>query len=185
MINKPSVPSPNDVILGDGIIYKDYGLATQRELGACSGDSKFTVGKKFNHVDYNGQYGDTKDLKYKTRVEPKLTINLLSISPQNLKDCFAGLQVSDQTNYYEITESVEVVSADYWTNLTFIGETKSGNDVVIIMDNVLGDMEKFEMVFKTDNHVITDVQFTGHYGTATPTTPPYKIRIGKSNYLSL
>jgi hypothetical protein len=179
MIN-PSVPSETDVVLGDGVLYKDYGLATQREIGACSGDSKFSIAKKFNHVDYNGQYGDTKGLKYVTKSQPQLTINLLSISPQNLSDCFAGLTLTDQATYVEVSESLTITSSMYWTNLTFIGERKDGKDVFIQLDNVLGDQEKIDMALKTDNHLIVDCLFTAHYADNTPTTPPWRMRYFKT-----
>lgn len=176
----PTVPNNDDVILGDGVLYKNYGLGSQREVGACSGDSKFTVTRKFAHIDYNGMYGDTLDKKRIIQVMPILTVNMLSLSPTNLADCFAGLAVADNTTYYEVTDTLTIGSSNYWTNLTFIGESKSGKDIWVQMDNVLGDSEKIEMVFKTDSHVITDIQFTAHYGTTTPTTAPYRYRYYKS-----
>lgn len=176
----PSVPNNDDIILGDGIIYKNYGLGSQRELGACSGDSKFVVTKKIVHIDYNGMYGDTLDKKRVTSCVPSLNINLLSVSPTNLADCYAGLAVTDAGTYYEVTDTLTIGASNYWTNLTFIGESKSGKDIWIQMDNVLGDSEKIEWALKTDSHVISDVQFTGHYGTTTPTTAPYRIRYYKA-----
>jgi hypothetical protein len=176
----PSAPSQGNTLLGDGIIYKNYALATQREIGACSGDSKFIRNGNFNHVDYNGMYGPTKGQKYKTKSEPSLSIALLELSPTNLADCFAGLTVTDNTTYYEVTESLTVSDSQYWTNLTFIGETKSGLPVWIQMDNVLGDTEKIELAIKTDNPIIVDCLLTGHYGTAALTTPPWRMRYYKA-----
>jgi len=176
MAIRPSVANPENVILGDGIIYKNYGLATEREIGACRGDSKFTVTRKFKHIDYNGQYGQTKGNLRKVNVEPVLMLNLVELSEQNMIDCFAGLRQSDEGDYKEITEDLDIVTTDYWTNVAFVGATASGRSVIIIVDNPLGDIDKLEFVYKTDDEVISDVQLTGTYDRNNPTVVPYKIR---------
>lgn len=176
MAIRPSVANPENVILGDGMVFKNWGLATEREIGACRGDSKFTVTRKWKHIDYNGQYGQTKGNNRKVNVEPVLMLNLVEMSPQNIEDCFGGLRSSDAGDYVEITEDLDVAVTDYWTNVAYVGETASGRKVVIIIDNPLGDIDKLEMVYKTDDEVITDVQLTGNYDRDYPTTVPYKIR---------
>jgi hypothetical protein len=91
-------------------------------------------------------------------------------------DCFAGLRQSDEGDYKEITEDLDIVTTDYWTNVAFVGETASGRSVIIIVYNPLGDIDKLEFVYKTDDEVISDVQLTGTYDRDNPTVVPYKIR---------
>jgi hypothetical protein len=172
----PAVPTATNLWRGTGICYKEYGEGTQREIGATRGDIKFSDDREFRHQDYNGMYGPTEGLKVITKAVQMLTFPLLDLSYQNFDDCFAGLAVSDEGAYHEITEDLAVAAADYHENITWAGERKDGKYALILIFNALGD-GKIEMNMKDKDDIVLDTQFTAHYGTATPTTPPWAIRM--------
>jgi hypothetical protein len=171
----PSVPNKTNIVLGDGVLYKDYAQGTQLTIGACRGDSVFNVDRQFREQEYNGSYGPTETLKVKTKVIVTMKIALLELSTTNFTHLFQGFAKTDQTTYYELKESVDIADGDYWTNMAFVGQRADGKNIIIIMENVLGD-GALNMAFKTKDDVVVDTMLTAHYGTATPTTPPYEIR---------
>lgn len=175
----PSVPAKTNLVLGDGILYKDYNEATEVVIGAVRGDSVFNVDRQFRNQGYNGSYGDTKGLKVKTRVQPTFNIALLELSTTNMVNCYQGIAMTDETNYYELEEGVDVNDSDYWTNMAFVGVRSDLKPIIIIMDNVLGD-GALNMAFKDKDDVVVNTLMTAHYGEATPITPPYRIRYNKA-----
>jgi len=175
----PSVPATTNIVLGDGILYKDYELGTQAEIGAVRGDSVFNVERQFREQDYNGSYGPTEGLKVKTKVIVTMKIALLELSTTNIVNCFAGMANTDQTTYYELKESLDIAAADYWDNMAFVGQRSDGKAVIILMENVLGD-GNFAMAMKNKDDVVVDTNFTAHYATTTPTVAPYELRYYKS-----
>jgi len=171
----PSVPTKTNIVLGDGVLYKDYLLATQLTIGAVRGDSVFAVARQFRVQEYNGSYGDTEGLKVKTKVQPTMNIALLELSPINFTHLYQGIRKTDKTTYYELKESVDIADDDYWTNMAFVGQRSDGKAIIIIMENVLGD-GAINMAFKTKNDVVVNTLLTAHYDRSTPTIPPYELR---------
>lgn len=172
----PSVPTTTGTIRGTGILYKEYGEGTEREIGAHRGDVKFTVDREFRHIDFNGQYGKIEGNNVITKSEPMVEFDLLELSYQNFEDCFAGLVVTDEGEYHKIAEDLAIAAGDYHENVAWVGETHAAKYAAIIVFNALGN-NKIEMAIKDKDDIIVGTKFEGHYGSATQTTPPWEIRI--------
>jgi hypothetical protein len=176
MAYSPQVPDSGNIILGEGKIYKNYGLGgTEAIIGATRGGASFSVARDIKEIDFDGSYGAVKTLRRKTKIQPSLKVSMLELNYDNLVDMFCGLSTTPVSTYTEVTESIDIAEAEYFTNIAFVGTTLDGVAVVIVIDNALAD-EKIEMAFKTKDEVVADTVFTGHYDTSTPTTPPYSIR---------
>lgn len=169
-------PNPTDVFRGEGVLYKNKGLGTETVVGALDGDTKFSVDRKFGEVKYNGAYGMTKDLVYKTSIQPTLDIKCITLNYTSMGQLFAGLTVTDEGLYHKVVESTDITASDYWTNCCYAGQRQDGKYFQIFMYNVLGT-DKIEMGFKSDDNVVTDVKLFGCYDRTTPTTVPYEIRL--------
>jgi len=172
----PSVPTATNVIRGVGILYKNYGLGTQREIGATKGDIKYVVDRKFMHTDYNGMYGPTEGMHDIVEEVASIEFETLDLSYQNFEDAYAGCVVSDQGAYHKITGDLAVAAGDYHDNIVWAGKRKDGKYVLLYISNALGD-GKIELAIKDKDDVVSNVHFTGCYGTSTPTTPPWEIRL--------
>lgn len=174
----PAVPDKTNILMANGLLYKDYGEATEAAIGASEGDIVFTVARKFYDHKYNGAYGPTKGLKTKIEAVPSLKIPLLDLSRVNLMNCFHGLESTDQSTYYELRENLSIADADYWTNVAFVGERRDNKACIIIIENPLGIGDIIHAL-KDKQHVITDIDLLGHYDPSTPTTVPYKYWVYK------
>ena len=172
----PSVPTATGTWRGTGIVYKEYGEGTEREIGATRGDIKFIDDREFRDVEYNGMYGPTKGLKVITKSVQQLVFGLLELTYQNFEDCFAGLAVTDEGAYHQVTGDLAIAAGDYHENVAWFGERHDAKYAGLLLNNALGD-GKIEMNIVDKDDIVLETQFTAHYGTATPTTPPWSIRL--------
>jgi hypothetical protein len=177
----PTVPdSANDLLLGEGAVYKNYGELGQAALGATSGGSKLEIDRKIKEVKYDGGYGKTKNMSRYDTFEPKLTVKFLKLTYTNM---VAGLPVtvSDGTDadgtYKEISFDMEIAAADVLTNVAFVGQKFDGTACSIILENAL-NLDKISIDFKEKDEVVSEMTYTGFYAYATPTTPPLLIKDG-------
>jgi hypothetical protein len=179
---KAQTPSANTnkLVLGAGAIFFDYGEVTETAIGATRGGSTFTVEREIAEIEQDGAYGAIKGLRKKTRVQPILTVNAMELDQDSFLKYFAGMtKTTSNVNYDVVTEDIAIELTDYLTNIAFVGETKNGDDVVIIVKNALGD-GNIELAIEDKNEIVPEVQFTGHYASDALTTVPYEIRFPKS-----
>jgi hypothetical protein len=169
-------PNPTDVLRGEGILYKNKGLAGEVLVGALDGETKFQVDRQVKDVPYNGSYGRTKDLVFKSKIQPKLTIKLITLNYTSMAQVYSGLTVTDEGGYHKIVESTDILPSDYWNNAVYAGQRMDGKYFQIWMYNVIG-VDKIEQGFKTDDTVVSDVDLYACFDRATPTTPPYEVRL--------
>lgn len=169
----PQVPDQNDLLLGEGLIYYNYGEGSQALIGATRGGSKLQIDRTIRDMPYDGAYGVTKGLRRYEKCIPRLIVSLLKLSYVSLA---YGLPctVTDKGDYHEIAFDLEIVDADYCTNIAFIGQKHDGKACKIFIYNALND-GNINFNFKEKDEVVGDLTYTGHYGTTTPTVPPVEI----------
>jgi len=169
----PQVPTDNDIMLGEGIFYKNYGTDDE-VIGATRGGSKLELEIKLRAMPYDGAYGDTKDLKRYERYVPRFMVNLLKMTYESLAYAMP-MTVTDRGDYHEMAFDLEIADADYLTNIAFVGQKHDGKPCIIIIENPLND-GNITLDFKEKDELVTELQYTGHYLAAAPTTVPLKIR---------
>lgn len=172
----PTVATPTKVIRGTGILYKNYGVTGQRVLGATKGDVKYVVDRKFMHTDYNGMYGPTEGMHEIIEEVASMEFELLDLGYQEFEDCYAGCVVTDEGTYHKITGDLAVAAGDYHDNVVWAGKRKDGKYCLLYLSNALGD-GKIDLALKDKDDLVSNVHFTACYGTATPTTPPWEVRL--------
>jgi hypothetical protein len=169
----PVVPLANDIKLGEGVVYINYGT-DNTILGATDGGSQFKIEKKIIDIKYDGKYGPTKGLKRVEIFIPRLIVNCLKLN-YNTLGYGIPITVTDMTTYQKITFDLNVEAEDVLTNVAFIGQAFDGKALKIIVKNALMDGD-IELDFKEKASVVGQLQYSGHYAYATPTTPPFEIR---------
>jgi hypothetical protein len=173
----PAIPTANDVFLGEGAVYRNYGEVTQALIGATSGGSKLTISKPLHSVAIDGTYGKVKNMERTDRFEVGLTVNLLKINYTNL--AYGNpITISDGADkdgtYKEITFDLDINASDVLTNVTFVGQKFDGDAVLIKVLNALCTNNlKFD--FKPKSEISLEMTYNGYYTSANPTTPPLEI----------
>lgn len=170
----PVVPNANDVLLGEGTTYINYGEAGEAIIGATQGGSKFEIEKKTINVKVDGAYGDIKGLKRIDVFIPKLIINFLKLNYTTLGYGVPST-VTTTSTYKEFAFRLNIEATDILKNVAFIGQKHDGKACKIIVENCLND-GNIALAFKEKVEVVSEMQFTGHYLYAYPVLPPFSVR---------
>lgn len=126
-----SSSTPENIFIDAGAVYFDYGLATERLLGATRGGNEFNTNRVLKNIEADGIKGAVKGMKRVTEVNPQITVNMLELSIDNLIKSIAGANQSDR-----ITIPAEHIAGDVVTEFDL-----DQNDIV----------ENSERVYVRDN----------------------------------
>jgi len=176
---EPAVPqSAKDIMLGEGVLYVDYGEIGEAVIGATRGGSKVEIERTIKTVDYDGAMGATKGMRRTERFVVTLVVNFLKLTYTNfvygLNATTADGTDGDGT-YKKITFDTTFASTDMLTNITFKGYKANGKYCIITITNAL-DIGNVGIEFKEKDEVVTERTYTGFYTYAAPTTPPLTIQ---------
>ena len=146
-------------------------------LGATSGGNEFVIQQELRQIEIDGIKGRTKGLQLITFQNPTLTVNLKEMSAKNLARAIAGGEIDESGTKYDIITSRGVIeNDDYLNNVTLVGRLTSGENVVIVVENVLS-IEGLEITTEDNNEVVIPVAFAGHYDESGKA--PFKIYFPK------
>jgi hypothetical protein len=174
-VTSPAVPTPAKIMLGEGIIVYNYGETDEAIIGATRGGGQFDRTVTFKDVTFDGAMGPVKGLRRKTQAVARLVGNMLELATGNLTKYYAGLKTTTGTTYDTVSANSDLADTDYYKNVAFVGQSKDGKEVVIILKNALGD-GNVNLAFKDGDEVVAKTQWTAHYDSTTPTTEPWEIR---------
>ena len=167
-------------VIGAGAVYVNYGETGERKLGATRGGNTFVVEQEVRDVEVDGAKGKVKGMRRIITVIPRLTVNLLEMSADNIVKALPGSEKTDDTDHDEITRDRNIELDDYIDNIAIVA-TVSGTDepIIVKIDNALAD-NNFEMSFNNNDEVVTEIQFTGHFDYDDLDTEPWEIRYPKN-----
>ena len=161
------------LVIDTGVVFLDYGEATQRKLAPCEGENSFVVTQEIRDIEYNGRRGKTKGLRRVTAEDATLTVNLLNLTQANLKLALPGATLDGGTN--AITNGTGTIAAtDYLTNVTLIGDTLDGEVKIITLYNAMAD-GGLNISAGKKGEAGLQLTFSAHYDPANLATPIYKI----------
>jgi len=86
----PTVPSANDIALGEFKVYGNYEKPSEIELGATRGGCKIDIERSIKEITFDGAYGAIKGLRRYEKFNVKLTLNSLCLKYFNraiISDC--------------------------------------------------------------------------------------------------
>lgn len=167
---------PSTIFLGAGAVYVDYGLVTERLLGATAGGSEFDFGRVIEPLEVDAGQGEVQGMHKKTEMIPMLTINLLELTNQSVQDIIPGAVSTDKTSYFEIIENLCMTDDDYETNIAFVGEDKECNlDIIIIVKNAYVSNSP-TLTWEKNTAVVPEVEYKGTFGRNALSVVPYEIR---------
>ncbi|GAH51123.1 unnamed protein product, partial [marine sediment metagenome] len=128
-----NVNTPDRIFVDAGAVYLNYGLSTQRLLGATRGGNEFNLNREIRDIEVDGVRGSVKGLRRRTVCRPQITCNLIELSLDNLIKAIAG---ADQAEFAEQIVVEEEYSAD-------------GNDTIVLFGLINTDLVKdTERVFE-------------------------------------
>lgn len=170
----PQVPVANDILLGEGTVYVNYGEVGEAVIGATQAGSKFSIDIKTIDPKVDGIYGPIRGLKRIDKMIPHLIINFLKLTYVSLA-YGVPCTVTDMGDYHQIDFRLNIEAADVLTNVAFIGSKHDGKACKIIVKNSL-NVGNIDLNYKEKGEVTSEMDYEGMYAYATPTVPPFEIR---------
>ena len=183
-----SANTRNRLLYDAGVVYADYGLGTERLLGATRGGNVATIEQEIRKMAVDGQPGDVKGDKRRTSVTAKLAVNLVEISTANIQLALPGSATeTDETND-TLTRTAQISDADYYTNVTLILQ-KAGTDsrFGFKLSNCLVT-SNLEIGANDNDEPVMALEFTAHFLPSDLVTEPWEIfnpLEGASGYYTL
>lgn len=184
-----SVSTANRLVLDAGALYYNYGLGTQRLIGATRGGSTFTLEQTNRHMAVDGAPGDVAGFDRIQYVIPKLSINLVEHSTANLLMCLAGA-VNNATGTHDVITRVgQLSTASYLTNLTLVANKAGTSELFAVQISNAMNKGNFAFAFQDNDESAPSIEFTGHYAAnALDGAEPWSISNpleGSSGYFTL
>lgn len=101
-----NVDTPDRIFVDAGAVYLNYGLPSERLLGATRGGNEFNLNREIRDIEVDGVRGSVKGLRRRTVCRPQVTCNLIELSLDNLLKAIAGANSEE-------TKATAVVDAEY------------------------------------------------------------------------
>ena len=101
-----NVDTPGRIFVDAGAVYLNYGLPSERLLGATRGGNEFNLNREIRDIEVDGVRGSVKGLRRRTVCRPQITCNLIELSLDNLLKAIAGANSAE-------TKATAVVDAEY------------------------------------------------------------------------
>jgi len=98
--------TPKRIFVDAGAVYLNYGLPSERLLGATRGGNEFNLNREIRDIEVDGVRGSVKGLRRRTVCRPQITCNLIELSLDNLLKAIAGANSAE-------TKATAVVDAEY------------------------------------------------------------------------
>lgn len=166
------------IILGEGKLFADYGETGEADLGYVRG-ATFNENLTVRHIQVDGKKGNVAGDAIVETVDPTLEVVMMEINSENMIKTFTGINSDTVTTVTTLTRSLTMESADYLTNISFVGQTKAGTDIVVKLLKASGE-GSVNMAFADKSEVEMPLVFHGNYTSTEDTTAPYEIIIDET-----
>lgn len=155
-----------DIILGDGVF-----AINGTTVGLTRGGGQFSVEREYREIEADGDYGPVKGRIRKIRSVAQLTLNALELSPSNLEKFFPATKVVGGA----FTSAEDIDDATDYVTVTWVGKTKSGQEVKITLNNAI-NMDNIELEMADKEELVASITYTATYNDgAARTVEPWEI----------
>ncbi len=162
------------IVLDAAILYADFGLATQREIGITKGGVEFNVTENVRQIEYDGRRGMTKGMEVVDEINAFLKVTTLECTNDNLYLALGGAS-KDANGKITNGQGGVIPAGRYLTNVTAFGiHNKTGAFKKITVFNALA---AGGLTFKTTDkgEAAIDLQLNAHWNPQSVSDPVYTI----------
>ncbi|WP_209121509.1 hypothetical protein [Alkalihalobacillus sp. BA299] len=172
-INRPAVPKPENVQLGEGVLIfnfnpDDWDDVNATAFGAVRGGGSYNIEPTNKPIRFAGDRGeDTKGLKRRTEFKITISASALELDHAKLQKFMPGTvtntaATTNVPSYNKFRPNTDFADTDYIGNLAYITSNKNGDIVAYVIENVLGD-GAFTAAMTDKDEIVSEVTFTAHF----------------------
>lgn len=135
--------TPKKIMFGAGTIHKDFDISTlnfdDTIIGSTNGGSTLAITPEFTKIEIDGALVNAKGLTVKTGEVATLEINFSELPEDILASASAGQEDTSSTitGYKKFVSKAAIETGDYFGNITFVGKTVEGKNIIAILPNAL------------------------------------------------
>lgn len=168
-----------NIVFDGGIVYKNYGVAGERLLGALKEGASVEIEQERYELERDGAISPEKGLVKIIGERAMATIPIMDMTLENLRMGLAATNVEvdgngDVTKIIGGARNGDISPDEYMTNITLIGETMSGDWKVVTIFNALGG-EGLSIETTTKEETVVELTVQGHKDPTDTSSPLYEI----------
>jgi len=110
-------------------------------VGATRGGGSFTVTRELRQPEVDGRRYGFKGDTFVDSVEAQLSTTLVEVTPENLKMLFGSATITGSAPKQTIKLNTAIDTADYLTNIVWVGDIADGRYVLICLNNALNQAD--------------------------------------------
>lgn len=162
------------IMLDSAVLFADYGLATQREIGITKGGVEFNVSENVRDIEYDGRRGKTKGMQVVDEINAYLKCSTLELSNDNI---LATLGAASETGtIISNTACGLIASTRYLNNVTAFGYmNKTGAFKKITLKNAAAFNGGMTIKTTDKGEATIDLQFNANWNPEDMTETIYSI----------
>ena len=161
-----------NIMLDTGVVYVDYGEATERVLAPTRGGNSFVVEQDVRVIERDGALGKEKGLRRVITENAMLTVRVMDMSITNLNMILRGSTATATKVTSTLTGTI--ADTEYLTNITWIGTDMEGKNKIIALYNAMSD-NGLSADFTDKDEAVVEIQFAGHRDPTDTTAALYDI----------
>ena len=167
-----------NIQIDHGIVFRNYGLETQKLLAPIRGGSTFKVERTIRQIEFDGQGGKTKGTEVIDDENATISAKTLNASLDSLSMALPGASITkDESGEITKIESSElglISNENYNDNITMFCKTLKGDYLKIsIFDAMADNGLEFAAVQKAEGEIQLD--FAAHHSYEDETKKIYSI----------
>lgn len=165
------------VFFDTGEAYLNYGLPSQRLLGATRGGNVFNVETEYHSLERDGEKGSVIGCKMVKSTASFIEVNLIELSADAITLAIPGAECLLSDGKYTITRSRQIKNDDYANNIAIVGDVQ-GRDysIICMIYNALAD-GTLEFSFNENDESVLKIKFRGHYDLFDLEKEPWDIKL--------
>jgi hypothetical protein len=164
------------LLYDSGMAYVNYGLGTQRLIGATNGGNKIDIIPAIRKMPFDGITDiDVIGDKRMTGVSVKLTLNISEWSTNNVLAALPGAASATGATHDVITRIRQIASTDYFTNIAIVYEKSGTSELFIVKISNAMALNGLSLDGKDNAEAVNTIEFTAHYSTTDLATEPWSI----------
>jgi len=124
-----------------GVLYKDFGLASEELIGATRGGGTFIATKVLRDIEYDGRKGKTAGLQSIDEINAQLNVTVIDTSMDLLALALPYIEYAANILTAESGNLGVIDSSKYLTNLTMFAKLVSGEYKKIALNNAMNELD--------------------------------------------
>lgn len=122
-----------------GMVYLDFGLATERRIGPTRGGATFTATATIRDIEYDGRKGKTKGLQVIDEINAMLSFESLDLSMDDLAVAMPWATYGSSIVSGKTANVGVIASSAYATNFTMFAKMVGGSYKKITLYNAMAE----------------------------------------------